>query len=237
MIRHETMEPFTLQWLICITMVILSIIILVSLPKYFSWAKHPNYPRFLAVILVLNLLIENIYSWNIGKWFIQDNLPLHLCGISGLLSIILLIRYNAVIANLLFYWGLTGGFHSLLTPEFDLGMRGYLFYSYFISHGGLIFTAFYIVKHNGYKPEKNSWLKAFLFIQLAVLIIGIFDWATNSNYMYLLAPPIVDNPLIVGKWPWYIIVFEALAMLHFLILYGIFHFKIIKKRVSNLLTI
>jgi uncharacterized membrane protein YwaF len=55
--------------------------------------------------------------------------------------------------------------------------------------------------------------------------------------MYLLAPPIVENPLIVGKWPWYILVFEGLAMVHFLLLYGIFHLKTLFKKPANLLTI
>ena len=237
MIRHETMDPFTLQWTICIAMVLLVIFVLIRLPKYVEWAKHPNYSKWIGVALLINLLIENLYSWSLDRWYLQDNLPLHLCGISGLLSIALLFRYNAVLANLIFYWGLTGGIHSLLTPEFDLGMKGYLFYSYFISHGGLIFTALYSIRHQAYKPERNSWLKAFFFIQLAVLVVGTFDWATQSNYMYLLAPPIVDNPLIVGKWPWYILVFEGLAVVHFLLLYGIFHLKTALKVLPKLLTI
>ncbi len=237
MITHETMDTFTFEWVICIAIVSTTVYLLVNLPNYFWWAKNPNYPKFLGGALLINLLIENAYSWWLGNWHLQDNLPLHLCGISGVFAIILLFRYNAILANLLFYWGTTGGIHSLLTPEFDLGAQGYFYYGYFISHGGLIMTTFFIIQHNNYKPDKQSWLRAFMLIQLAVLAIGAFDWATGSNYMYLLAPPIVENPLIVGKWPWYILVFEGLAMVHFLLLYGIFHWKTLFKKPANLLTI
>ncbi len=221
--HHVTMDPFTQEWWICIAIVILVIYILVKLPTYFTWAQSPYYGKLLGTLLLVNLLIENWYSLNHGNWSLQNNLPLHLCGISGLLAIFSLFRYNALVAHLLYYWGITGGFHSLLTPEFDLGRDGYLFYGYFISHGGLILASIFLIIHRNFKPEKGSWLKAFVFIQLAVLVIGSFNWASGSNYMYLLAPPIVDNPLIVGNWPWYILVFEGLALVHFAILYRIFY--------------
>lgn len=223
--KHVAMDPFTQEWWISISIVITSVLVLVNLPKYFSWAKHANYGKLLGLMLLANMLIENWYSWRLGTWSVKDNLPLHLCGISGLIAIISLFKYNVTLANLLFYWGITGGIHSLLTPEFDLGRDGYFFYGYFISHGGLLLASIFLIKQRDFKPEKGSWLKAFLFIQIAVLLIGSFNWATGSNYMYLLAPPLVNNPLIIGKWPWYIVVFEGLALLHFIILYRLFYFN------------
>lgn len=220
--QHVTMDPFSQEWLLCITAVLLVMLLLIYLPDYIDSARHPNYGRFIGLALLLNLVIENWYCWQSGIWDLKSNLPLHLCGISGLLSILLYFKYNETLANLLFYWGITGGIHSLLTPEFDLGNEGYLYYGYFVSHGGLILTSMFMIKHRGFKPLQGSWLKAFFHIQLAVLVIGMFNWTTGSNYMYLSAPPIVDNPLIIGDWPWYILVFEALAFVHFLILYKLF---------------
>ncbi|MEY3349112.1 MAG: hypothetical protein RLY46_1151 [Bacteroidota bacterium] len=223
--QHVIMEPFSQEWLICISAVFLIIFLVVNLPTYVEAARHPNYGRLIGLVLFLNLLLENWYCWKSGVWDLKNNLPLHLCGISGLLSIILYYKYNETLANLLFYWGITGGIHSLLTPEFDLGREGYLFYGYFVSHGGLLLTSIFMIRHRGFKPTEKSWLQAFVFIQLAVFVIGLFNWLTGSNYMYLSAPPIVDNPLIIGDWPWYILVFEALAFFHFYILYTGFHIK------------
>jgi len=217
--RHVAMEPFTTLWWTCMLCVCATITLLLLLPKYFSWAKSKNYPKLLAGILLSNLIIENVYAYTTNNWSIQSNLPLHMCGLSGLMSILLLFNFNTRLAHLVYYWGLTGGFYSLLTPEFDQGDQGFFFYSYFIGHGGLILTCSYMIVHHKFKPEANSWLQIFLITQIAAITVGLFNWATGSNYMYLLTPPSVDNPLIIGSWPWYILVFEVLAIVHFYLFY------------------
>lgn len=219
MTQHIVMESFTPEWWTCITVVIGIIALLLMLPQYVDWAKHTNYPKYLGLLLLLNVVIENIYSYSLGSWSIENNLPLHLCGISTFLSVAVLWRFNAGIAHVLFYWGLTGGLHSLLTPEFDLGSEGFFYYSYFIGHGGLLLACLYAIIYQGFKPEKYSWFRVFLLTQFVALVIGSFNWAFGSNYMYLSSPPIAKNPLIIGEWPWYILVFEGLALAHFFLFY------------------
>ena len=219
MTQHIIMESFTPEWWTCITAVIGIIALLLLLPQYVDWAKHTNYPKCLGLLLLLNMVIENIYSYSLGSWSIENNLPLHLCGISTFLSVAVLWRFNAGIAHVLFYWGLTGGLHSLLTPEFDLGSEGFFYYSYFIGHGGLLLACLYAIIYQGFKPEKYSWFRVFLLTQFVALVIGSFNWAFGSNYMYLSSPPIAKNPLIIGEWPWYILVFEGLALTHFFLFY------------------
>lgn len=216
---HVIMESFTLQWWTCIGAVAAVIGLLLYLPFQFDWAKGSNYPKIIATVLMINLLIENAYALNLGKWSMQNNLPLHMCGLAGLMCMSLLFRFNYLLAHFAFYWGTTGGIHSLLTPEFDLGMQGIFFYSYFISHGGLIFTSLFILIHKDFRPDKHSWLSIFLLTQLAALTVGLFNWVSGANYMYLINPPIAENPLIMGPWPWYILIFEVLAVLHFWGLY------------------
>lgn len=223
--NHQVMDSFSPVWWTAILIVCLTISLLIVLPKYAGWARHKYYRKSLAIFLLSNLVIENCYGIYSGNWTIQNNLPLHLCGISSIISVMLLYNYNRSLAQIFYYWGLTGGLYSLLTPEFDLGTEGFLFYAYFISHGGLIFTCLYAIVHDGFVPEKGSWLKSFLIVQLAAAVAGIFNFITGSNYMYLSNPPIVNNPLIMGEWPWYILVFEVLAFLHFLFFYLIFDFS------------
>mgnify|MGYP000625046896 CR=1 FL=1 len=50
-------------------------------------------------------------------------------------------------------------------------------------------------------------------------IIGTINWLLDSNYLYLCDKPIVNNPLIVGDWPWYIVFLEIIALIHFWLLY------------------
>lgn len=222
MIRHETMDSLSPLWWLCILATLASIVLIITLPRYYNWAKSKYYQWSIGFLMISNMFIENVYAFQSGQWHFQDNLPLHLCGISGIMGIMLMFRFNAAIAQVFFYWALTGGIHSLLTPEFDLGMNGYFFYSYFINHGSLLLVSFYIIKHFEFTPEKGSWIKAFCYLQIPALAIGVFNWLTGANYMYLSAPPIVENPLIVGKWPFYIIVFEILALVHFFVIYSLY---------------
>ena len=38
-----------------------------------------------------------------------------------------------------------------------------------------------------------------------MLPIGLVNWLADANYMYLCARPAVDNTLLFGGWPWYIV--------------------------------
>ena len=35
--------------------------------------------------------------------------------------------------------------------------------------------------------------------------VGLICWLTGGNYMFLARIPNADNPLLFGKWPFYII--------------------------------
>ena len=48
--------------------------------------------------------------------------------------------------------------------------------------------------------------------------LGILNYLLNANYMYLCAKPPVDNALLIGEWPFYILAMEFIAGLMFIAL-------------------
>ncbi|MEI7563711.1 MAG: hypothetical protein WCJ39_09070, partial [bacterium] len=70
--------------------------------------------------------------------------------------------------------------------------------------------------------KKFSSLKAFLYGNIMLAIIFPLNFLIGSNYMYLKERPLVDNILLVGNWPWYIIGFEVAAIIHMVIMDVIF---------------
>ena len=46
-----------------------------------------------------------------------------------------------------------------------------------------------------------------------------FNFYFGANYMYLAEPPKVNNPLIIGEWPYYVIWFEVFVVLLLLLLF------------------
>lgn len=216
---HEFIATFSPFWWECMITVALLIIVLVRLPLHWKQLKHRNYDLFIASILLLNTIAEHYYNYKIGYWNLQQNLPVHLCSITNILCIVLLFNYKQWIAELVYYWGLAGGIHSLLTPEFTIGMGGYNFYSYFINHGGLLLVVAYIIVHYKFTPRPKSWLWVLGYTQLVAIGVWIVNYLVNANYMYLSQKPAVNNPFIIGDWPYYILILEAVALLHFWVFY------------------
>ena len=140
---------------------------------------------------------------HLGSWTIESSLPLQLCGISSVISAIVLLRFNQYLYEFLVLLGVAGAIHSFLTPEFTTGMQGFLFYDYYIAHGGIILSALYLTYVQGHKPRIGSWLNVFCASQLLVIVASLFNILLESNYMYTCQKPIAENPLIFGQWPYY----------------------------------
>jgi hypothetical integral membrane protein (TIGR02206 family) len=183
-------------------------------------------------LVFINAFIH-FYQISRGEWSAQSSLPLNLCSLSAILSGIVLLWRNQLAFEFLLYWGIPGAAYSILTPEMTLGNEGWYTYDYYISHAGIIFSALYLVWFLNMRPGPLSWWKVFLYSQILLITVGIIDKLIGANYMYALEPPVVDNPLVIGKWPWYILGFEVAGIFHFFLLYFFFRKRSKKKVLSE----
>ena len=69
------------------------------------------------------------------------------------------------------------------------------------------------------KTSVDAWWKTLLRVQIPVVLIMPFNFLIDSNYMFLKAKPLVDNPLLIGEWPTYIIFLELIMVVHVFIIY------------------
>jgi hypothetical integral membrane protein (TIGR02206 family) len=207
------------------------IVSFVMVPKYFP--STTNMIRiFLGSLFLATAIAIHPYLFYLGHWKLQSSLPLQLCSLSGLLSGIVLLFPSQLGYELLMYWGIPGAFHSLLTPEMTQGEGTYFLMDYYVSHGGIILSALFLTYSWKMELRKNSWLKIFLFSQILIPLVGLVDYLLDANYMYLKSKPDVDNPLIMGRWPWYIAGFEIFLLVHMYIIYFIFY-VLRKKKVKS----
>jgi len=58
-----------------------------------------------------------------------------------------------------------------------------------------------------------------------VVSVGSINYLLGSNYMYLAIKPNVENPFLIGDWPYYIIGLELAVVLHAILVYLPFYFK------------
>ena len=224
MIKHEIIEVFSSLWLITNSITIIGIFFFIFYGKKLK--KHNQKIKLgflIGAILLVRAIITHPYQifW-INGWTLTDSLPLHLCGISAILSSILLFRFNQFLYEFLILLGIPGAIQSLLTPEFTLGIDNFFLVEYFISHGGIILSGLYLTIVLGKSPRIGSWKMVVIRSQVLIIIIHFINILLSSNYIYTRVKPIVENPLIIGDWPFYYIGFEIFAIFNIILFYYLF---------------
>ena len=198
---------------------------------FFLWiAKSLNIDKKLKVAKMICLMtlfitvLNHVIDINNGNWDIYENLPLHLCSISNLITcFILFIPRSQKLFEFLFYCGLWGGLMAILTAQindYDGSIFKYL--QYYSSHGTIILIPLYMFYHLEYELTKFSWLRVLLILNILMLIIIPFNFEIGSNYMYLAEAPNIKNPLVFGDWPYYILNWEFFILILFYLSYVLF---------------
>lgn len=176
----------------------------------------------IGIMLILIELVQQAYLKHFGIWNAKSSLPIHLCGISGILAGIIMIRQNYSGFEFLALIGSPGALHAILTPQLNHGSIPFLIFKYYVSHAGIILVPLFFAIVLGYRIKESSWYKVFLLCQLLILFVGSANFVIGSNYMYLTEKPLVNNPMIIGEWPWYILGFEFLGLIHILLFYYVY---------------
>lgn len=241
-IEKHIIIPLSMEWWQVNVICMLTIVGILFVCRFFSQPQLKKISYIIGALLCFRILFIQLYQMQINVWNFETSIPLHLCGLSSILSGLVLFRNSQFAYECLFYWGIAGALQSFLTPQLNLGNSDTILYlDYFISHSGIIFSALFLTLVIGMRPRENSWFKVFLFSQLLIPIIGGVNIVINNlivngqinhcatvvgdvikdgaNYMYLYAKPEVDNPLLIGDWPYYIIFIELIALVHFWLLY------------------
>ena len=183
----------------------------------------------IGVIMILDFLTENGGYIMSGTWDVQYNLPIQLCGISSLICCVLpFIKNKDKLFQFVYYTGVIGGIMAILTPQmnyFDGSLRYYL--NYYVSHSLIIVLPIFMFLHLDLKLPKFSWFKIWIHLNILMAIIMPINFLLDSNYMYVNAAPEVSNPLVIGEWPYYLLIWEPLVMIIAYLIYAISRRKII----------
>ena len=183
----------------------------------------------IGVIMILDFLTENGGYIMSGTWDVQYNLPIQLCGISSLICCVLpFVKKKDKLFQFVYYTGVIGGIMAILTPQmnyFDGSLRYYL--NYYVSHSLIIVLPIFMFLHLDLKLPKFSWFKIWIHLNILMAIIMPINFLLDSNYMYVNAAPEVNNPLVIGEWPYYLLFWEPLVMIIAYLIYAISRRKII----------
>ena len=212
-------EPLSSTWWIGMSLSILVSFGIIQIAIRIPPDKRKILMMILGFTLISIELMQQLYLNHLGLWSLKTSLPIHLCGISGILAGIMMFRSSHYGFEFLALIGSPGALHALLTPQLNHGTIPFLIFKYYVSHAGIILVPLFLAIVLGYRIERSSWYRVLLFCQVLLIIIGVTNYFLGSNYMYLAEKPLVNNPMVVGEWPWYILGFEILGLVHILIFY------------------
>ena len=217
--------PFELFGTAHNVVMVLNVIVAVGLVRVVRHFDSEKLTRTVCIGFGVVLLVNQIANWcyrfvvDGGTIFLQEHLPLHVCGMSAILSVVVLFTRNRLAYELVYFWGLAGATNAVVTPALDAGWPEFHFIQYYISHCGIVVTAVLMTWGLGMRPTFKSLLRAFFLLNAMAAVMTGFNLLTGANYMYLSEQPVTDSPFLFFEWPWYILWLEVLALGFFALSY------------------
>lgn len=209
----------------------------VGLPIATLLLASPTQRRWLEIGLAFLLVAHVVVNaWVRSEFYgqpIQQHLPLHLCGASMILSVMVLLFHSYRAYEITYFWGLGGAIPALITPDVEYTFPHPFFVMFFTGHGLELTGVTFATIAMGFRPRSGSVARAIVATGAYASIILPLNYLLHSNYLYLRHKPeqstLIDG---LGPWPWYILSLAILAVLIAVVLYLPFA-TLIKRRDEN----
>ncbi len=183
----------------------------------------------IALSLILIESCYHIWMYVNGMWDVSHAIPLELCSISLILSVILLLTRKKIIYEILLFTALLGASQALFTPLLNFDFPHFRFFHFFYTHLMMIWVVLYFTWVHGFRPTILSVVKLFVFLNVLMPVIMLINKAVDGNYMFLSHKPKSPSLLdLLGPYPWYILSMEFLLITLSLIVWLIFREKRLK---------
>lgn len=218
---HVAITPDHPLYFIGWSSLIIIIIVSIVLGNFLSIKSRENFEKTWAYLLVISYFVMTGVSIVRGEASWATSLLFHMCGFSRMLAIGYLLTKKRWMGEMVTFMGIAGGIQSFITPEFTHGLHPAYVIDYYFNHASIIGMGFYILFVHRIPLTKGAWLRTFGRIQLMALVAIGVNLLTGGNYMYLMEPPVVDNPLIIRseRFPYlHVLFFQVFAALNFLVL-------------------
>ncbi len=204
--------------------IIICLLFLIIIP-FFGRKLSKEHQRIAVIGIIVFSILQEVVDYS-NRIIMRDlnwaeDLPFHICNYVFYIGMVALWTKNQFLFEITYLLGMGSAFITILTPEFKmLNLVDYI--AFFIYHALIVLFALWGVFIDKMTPSRLSVLKVYGFLWLMVIPVGLISWITGGNYMFLLSPPEVANPLIAGEWPWYIINISIIGLILMTIAYSPF---------------
>lgn len=182
---------------------------------------HKYYKAFLLTALPIQEIIFRLWDCFYHDFRFESMFSLHLCSIAIFFCIILLVKYNQSMFEVLYFWGLGGATQALLTPDITIyGFPHFRFFQVFLSHGLIIATIIYFIFVEDKRIRKGALKRVLINTNIYAMFVFFVNSIFNTNYLFINHKPYTPSLIdILGPWPFYIIWLELIMIFVFSLLY------------------
>ena len=199
---------------------ILFLILVVSIPilskKYLIEKYQHRIGCFIGIIVGANYFVWVALEILAGTFDIKIHLPFQLCRVANMLMPLIMIFKSDRVYQIIYFWGMSGVFQGLITPDITNDFPHFHFFRFWVGHSGMIIALVYASVVYGMRPQIGSIKKAFVALNLFLLVSVIVNLILDANYFWICGkPPMASLLDYLGPWPWYILAAELVALVHF----------------------
>ena len=211
---NYTIEFMSNEWGVNTSATLAGILMFLVLGQRLSARNNVMVTYVMGAVMFCSSVMIPLWSAFNGQFNVDTDFPLQLCGISGLIcSVLPFLKRKQFLFDFVFYSGIIGGIVSILTPQLNSYDGSHFVYiEYYVRHGLILLMPLFMFRNLNIQPSKYSSLKSFLILNVLMVIIMPLNFYLGSNYMYLIEPPQVNNPLIIGQWPFYLLWLEVFVL-------------------------
>ena len=154
-----------------------------------------------------------------GRHLDPRSLPFHLC--SMMLFGVLFVTFGKdgklkdVVIDFLAVMGTLGSFMAILIPTNGTDFLSILSYQCFVYHAGLLWFSLYLIVSKKAELGLHSYIRnvaVLLTLVLIMLYVNSILSVYNTNFMYLVRPPMKDLPFLNLNAGWYVYFMHVLSL-------------------------
>ena len=176
--------------------------------------------KVLIGFTIIQELLDYMNRYLNGTLSLSVDLPFHICNYVLLLSIIAIYNKREYLFNFCYFNAFSGALIANLTPDTNgiVGDLGLFFF--FLHHFLIIMNVLWMIFAYKMVPTFKGVITTAIMLNIFGIPIALINWliGDGANYMYLCTKPPVENILLIGEWPFYILAMEVIGFMIFLIL-------------------
>ena len=163
--------------------------------------------RHWAVPALLLVLAFQLVDFLPGNFDLQTTLPLQLCDLAMLATVVALWTHHPMAVALTYYWGLTLTPQALLTPALVHDFPDPKFLGFWVMHLLIVWGAVLLTWGLGIRPTWRTYGTSVAITLVWLVAVFVFNTAVGTNYGFVNGKPATGSGLdYLPAWPWYLVI-------------------------------